>query len=200
MKLNLRRLAAASYAQRISFFVFIVSLMILLTVSLRTLAGPPKDLALGSAAPTEDTPKAIEIASRDGKASLPAQLFKALSLIDSDVLVKTGERISLKDPHSEFQLSCRGNEKTSVGYSCSIATPEPELGWTVSESSAQAVLFHALEALSKETPKNHKNLRIQRDEDEVVFRLGDSATSSSLSCTKRTEDSVQFSCRIRIRA
>ena len=172
------------------------SIAIALTVSLSTLAGPPKDLVLRGPVPPMESVKDVELSSRDSKASLPGQLFRALNLVHSDFLVKTEDRVSLKDPHSDFQLSCR----SSGGFTCSFATPDPELGWTISETSAQAVLFHALEALSKQGRNDRKTLGVKSEEDEVILRLGDSETSSSLSCTKRTEESVQFNCRIRIRA
>lgn len=167
-----------------------------LFVSLATQAGPPKDLVLRGPVPPMESPKDVELSSRDSKASLPGQLFRALNLVQSDVLVKTEDRVSLKDPHSDFQLNCR----STGGFTCSFATPDPELGWTVSESSAQAVLYHALEALSKQGRGDRKTLAVKTDDDEIVLRLGDSETSSSLSCMKRTEESVQFNCRIRIRA
>lgn len=157
-------------------------------------AGQPVDLRNTGSKPAPDASRPSEIRSQDGTRGLTSQLFRALSLVKSDVLIKTRDRISLRDPHSSFQMTCNSR---SV---CRFVMDQSELGWSVSESSAQAILFHALEALSKESRDARPTLRSRWESRSVRFDLRDPSSASSLSCVKRMDNAAQFNCLIRVRS
>lgn len=164
------------------------------------LAGPPSTFPNAGAAGTAQTKgllpspwseETIVLKSFDSARSLPGQLYRALRLVDSDLLIKTANRVSLVDPHANLQLSCSSLGATS----CSFNIARADLGWAISEVSSQAILYRALELINGGTPGASKD----RDASTTTrYMIRDGRNGAFMSCAKRDGESVEFNCQFHI--
>lgn len=176
--------------------------LLTLLIGAQGLAGSPPPFQHGEPAPnpttgTRPAPEgsAIVLRSFGQSQSLPDQLYRALRLAKSDVLIKTADRVSLEDPRANFQLICSAHGTLSCSFTGLSAGTQSELGWAVSEVSAQAILFQALDSFYANHPANPTLTRDEIDAGTIRYSLKDARTKSLIACAKRDGATVEFNCR-----